>query len=100
MPYSAWKQITSPMGYQQIAAATLTASTPLTVPIINGRKPTWAVIQAETQSARYRDDEVAPTAAIGMLITVGDPLIYTGDLNKIRLINAVAGTILNIAYYQ
>lgn len=95
------KHITKCMGYQQIGAGATVASVGLTVPTgVNGNKPSFALIQAEAQDARWRDDGVAPTAAIGMLLPVGVPVVYTGDLNGIRFINKTAGTILNISFYS
>lgn len=57
------------------------------------------MIQAETEPLRWRDDGVAPTASVGMLIDAGQTLVYTGNLSAIRLIAAEAGAIANIAYY-
>jgi len=63
--------------------------------------PMRAIIQAETQGIRWTDDEdVAPTAAIGMLIPLGTTLEYDGDLTMFRFINAVAGAVLNISFYN
>lgn len=94
------RQITNCLGYQQIAAASTTAATKLTVPANRlGIKPTWCLIQAETQALRYRDDGVAPTTSVGQLIPAGATLEYTGDINNIQLINATAGAIANITYY-
>jgi hypothetical protein len=59
-----------------------------------------AVIQAETQNVRYRDDLTNPTAAIGMLILTTAPLIYDGSLEDIRFIAAAAGAVLNVTLYK
>lgn len=88
------KNTTNCLGYQQITS--LAASTALTVP----NNATLAVIRAETQSVRWRDDGTAPTAAIGMLLGVSpDELRYDGDLKAIRFIETAASAKLNIAYY-
>lgn len=95
------KAITTVLGYQQITA--LTASTALTVPIrdVNGLscRPAIAIITPETQAVRWRDDGVAPTAAIGMPLAVGVTLQYDGDITKIRFIEQTASAKLNITYY-
>jgi hypothetical protein len=95
------KTITSRLGYQQITS--LSAATSLTVPSIdvNGLsiKPTIAVIIAETQAVRWRDDGVAPTAAVGMPLAVNTPYVYDGDIGRIQFIEQVASAKLNITYY-
>jgi len=84
-------------GYQQIAAATTVAATPLTVPT----QATIAIIQAEAQDARWRDDGVDPTASVGMILKAGEELVVNGadHLAAIKFINKSAGAILNISYY-
>lgn len=82
-------------GFQQITS--LSASTGLTVPA--GAKV--ALIQAETQSVRWRPDgsTTAPTASVGMLLAAGETLPFTGDLSKIRFIQTTASAKLNVAYF-
>lgn len=98
---TAVKAITSCLGYQQITS--LSSATGLTVPTTdkNGlnAKPTLALIVAETQAVRWRDDGVAPTASVGMPLAAGVTLQYDGDLSKIRFIEQVGGGKLNISYY-
>lgn len=85
----------TPLGYQQLTG--MTTATPLTVPA----GATVAVIQAEAQSVRYRDDVVAPTASVGMLLTVANgPYTYSGPLASVEFIAATAGAILNVSYYS
>lgn len=95
------KAVTSCLGYQQITS--LSAATGLTVPSLdaNGSKqqPTFALIVAETQGVRWRDDNTAPTASVGMPLAAGVPLQYDGDLSKIKFIEQTAGAKLNISYY-
>jgi hypothetical protein len=95
------KAVTTCFGYQQIA--TLSAATGLTVPALtpdglNG-KPVFALIIAEGAPVRWRDDNTAPTASVGMPLAVGVPLQYDGDLSKIRFIEQSASAKLNISYY-
>lgn len=80
-------------GYQQITS--LSSATALTVPL----GATIALIQAETQDVRWRDDGTSPTASVGMIIGAGTTLPYTGDLNAIKFIEATASAKLNISYY-
>jgi len=95
------KAITSRLGYQQISS--LSAATGLTVPSVdlNGlrMRPTIALITPETQAVRWRDDDVAPTASVGMPLAAGVTLQYDGDLSKIKFIEQTASAKLNITYY-
>lgn len=95
------KAITTRLGYQQITS--LSSATGLTVPQtdLNGLacKPTLAIITAETQAVRWRDDETAPTASVGMPLAAGATLQYDGDLTKIKFIEQTASAKLNISYY-
>lgn len=98
------KSITTMFGYQQITS--LSSAQTLTVPSIvpngiglNG-KPTFALIVAEGQAVRWRDDGVAPTASVGMPLPVGIPLQYDGDLKNIQFIEQTGGAKLNISYYS
>lgn len=95
------KAITTRLGYQQITS--LSSATGLTVPQIdlNGLncRPTIAMIVAEGQAVRWRDDDVNPAASVGMPLAVGVTLQYDGDLTKIKFIEQVSGAKLNISYY-
>lgn len=95
------KAVTSCMGYQQITS--LGSATNLTVPTTTpdglNAKPVFALIVAEGQAVRWRDDKTAPTASVGMPLAVGVPLQYDGDLTNIRFIEQTGGAKLNISYY-
>jgi hypothetical protein len=95
------KAVTIRLGYQQITS--LSAATALTVPQVdlNGlnARPTIALITPETQAVRWRDDDVNPTASVGMPLAAGVTLQYDGDLTKIKFIEQVAGAKLNVTYY-
>lgn len=82
------------LGYQQITS--LAVATALTVPAGAAK----AHIKVAAQAVRYRDDDTAPTAAVGYPLAVGAELIYTGDLARIRFIEQVASATLDILYYQ
>ena len=94
------KETSDSCGYQQITS--LSASTGLTIPTLpDGSKPTACVLRCETQNVRWRDDNTAPTATVGMLmITTDEPYFYDGPLDKIRFIEVTASAKLNISYYR
>lgn len=95
------KSITTRLGYQQIT--TLTSAVGLTVPTrdLNGLacRPSIALITPETQGVRWRDDDVNPTASVGMPLAAGVTLQYDGDLTKIKFIEQTASSKLNVTYY-
>jgi len=95
------KAITTRLGYQQITS--LSSATSLTVPQtdLNGLacKPSLALITAESQAVRWRDDGIAPTATVGMPLASGGTLQYDGDLTKIQFIEQTASAKINISYY-
>lgn len=95
------KAITTCMGYQQISD--LSSAVGLTVPVLSpggsNVKANFALIIAETQNVRWRDDGTNPTSSVGMLLVAGVPLQYDGDLSKIKFIEVTASAKLNISYY-
>jgi hypothetical protein len=95
------KAITTRLGYQQITS--LSSATGLTVPTrdLNGlnQKPVIALITPETQAVRWRDDDVNPTASVGMPLAAGVTLQYDGDLTKIKFIEQTASAKINVSYY-
>jgi len=95
------KSITTRLGYQQLTG--MTGATKLTVPSVdlNGLccRPAMAVIIGEAKTARWRDDDVAPTTTVGMPLAAGITLQYDGDLSKIQFIETESGAILNVSYY-
>ena len=80
-------------GYQQITS--LSAASALTVP----SGSTCALIQAETQSIRWRDDGTNPTSSVGMIIAAGESLFFTGSLSAFRGVETTASAKLNVSYY-
>lgn len=93
-PYAA-----TPLGYQQILAATLAAPDALTVPT----GATFAIIEPEGGAVRYRDDGTNPTGAIGMPLGAGQSLQASGAamLAALKFIEATgSAAILNISYYK
>jgi hypothetical protein len=87
------KTTTQCLGYQQITS--LSASASLTVPV----GATLALVVAETQAVRWRDDGTAPTASVGMPLATGVSLSYDGDLKAIRFIQQTASATINVSYY-
>jgi len=84
----------TPMGYEQLTGLSSAKST--TVP--PGSR--MALINCDTQAVRWRDDNVAPTAGIGMYMAAGaDVLLYVGNLNSLQFIEVTAGASVNITYY-
>lgn len=82
------------MGYQQITS--LSSAVGLTVPA--GAKK--AVIEAESQSVRWRDDGTNPTTSVGHVLYPGNVLVYTGNLGRLKLIEVSASAKLSVSYYS
>ena len=95
------KAITTRLGYQQITG--LSSAKGLTVPSVdlNGLacRPSIALITPETQGVRWRDDDIDPTASVGMPLAAGVTLQYDGDLTKIKFIEQTASAKINVTYY-
>jgi hypothetical protein len=85
-----------PAGYQQLTS--LATATALTVPA----GADVAIIQAEAQAVRWRDDGTDPTSSVGMRLAAGSDFLYTGRLSALRFIqdDAVPPAILNVSYYE
>lgn len=58
------------------------------------------MVQAESQSVRWRDDGTNPSASVGMVIIANDILFYSGDFSAIKFIETTASAKLNITYYK
>lgn len=87
------KTTTQCLGYEQITS--LSSASGLTPP----KGANFALIVPETQTVRWRDDGVNPTASVGMPVSALGTLMYDGDLNKIKFIETTASAKLNISYY-
>lgn len=59
-----------------------------------------ALIVAEAQAVRWRDDGTAPTATVGVPLAVGVELFYAGNLSAIRFFEQAGGAKLNVTYYR
>lgn len=82
-----------PKGYEQITG--LSAVKALTPP--DGAE--IAVIQAESQNVRWRDDGSVPTASVGMQLAAARDMLFTSKLTAVRFIEETASAKLNVSYY-
>jgi hypothetical protein len=60
----------------------------------------FAIIQAQDQDVRWRDDGTDPTTTVGMVLAAGTWFTYTGDLSAIKIIETAASAKLNVSYYR
>lgn len=61
----------------------------------------YALVQAEAQNLRWRDDGTDPTTTVGMLLASGSTiLIKNTDLTAVKLMRAVSAGIINITFYK
>jgi hypothetical protein len=83
----------APKGYQQFRS--VTALTKLSPPSGGA----IALIQTESVDFRWTDDGSTPNPTVGMVLSAGSTLAYTGDLNKFQIIPVSGTGVLNISYY-
>lgn len=84
----------APKGYEKITG--LSSAQALTVP--TGAR--IALLRAETQDVRWRDDGTSPTATDGMLLaTTDDIVVYVGALADLELIETSASATVHVSYY-
>jgi hypothetical protein len=87
-----------PCGYIQVSVTTVQS---LTIPSACNGAPTLAVIKAETQAIRYRDDGVAPTATVGQPVAVTDaPILYEGTISALQFIAQTSGGVVDVLLYR
>lgn len=84
----------TPLGYEQVTS--ISSAKSLTVPT----GATMAVITAEVQAIRYRDDGTAPSSSVGMPLAVGTALVYQGTLSAVQVIEQTSGAKVNVLYYK
>ena len=84
----------APLGYQQITS--LSAAIGLTVPA----GADCALIIAEAQAVRFRDDGTNPSATVGMPLAVAQEFFYIGNLSAIKFFEQTASAKLNVSYYK
>ena len=88
-----------PLGYCQLTSI----DTAVAVSTCSGGIPagaTMAIIAAEAQAVRYRDDGVTPTATVGMPLAVGPGILYVGRLLALQVISQTGGAKLDILFYR
>lgn len=91
-----------PLGYCQLTATGTAAQ----LSTCSGGIPTrsvWAVICVETANIRWRDDGVAPTASVGMLLGATGPaacMDYSGTFNTFQFISTTGSPVLNVSFYN
>lgn len=83
-----------PLGYQQITS--LASATNLAPPA----NATMALINVSGAAIRYRDDSVAPTAALGMPVGANEQFMLSSDLVGVQFIQQAVGATLDILYYM
>jgi hypothetical protein len=87
-----------PLGFKQINNMTVARTLAEGGAIPPGA--VYALLMADTQNVRWRDDGLAPTSTSGMLLRTSDaPYLYQGDLDAIQLIQVAATAVLNVAFY-
>jgi hypothetical protein len=87
----------SPLGYKKITGL----STMKTL-AEGGAIPAdarFALITAETQAVRWRDDGTNPTTTDGMNLPVLQPYFYRGSLANIKFIEVAASATLHVTFY-
>lgn len=75
----------------------------LTVTYQSGGPPenaTSALVQAESQAVRFRDDGTDPTGSIGATLAAGDSVVLTGDLSAYKFIEQAASAKLNVTFMR
>lgn len=87
-----------PCGYLQVTVTTVQS---LTVPAACNGVPALAIIKAETQAVRYRDDGTAPTATVGQPIAVTDaPISYEGTISALQFIAQTGSGVVDVLLYK
>ena len=88
-----------------VATTTNGAGSGCTLPVTyqSGGPPedaTSALVQAEAQAVRYRDDGTDPTGSVGATLAAGDSVVLTGDLSSYKFIEQAASAKLNITFMR
>lgn len=94
-PYAA-----TPLGFGQLSAISTATALP-TIPA----GAVCAVVAVETNSIRFRDDGTAPTATVGQLVAVGQPLSIceinaNPGLTAVQFIPTTGSATIDVSYYR
>lgn len=81
------------VGFQTLSS--LSTATRLTIP--NGAR--FAMISVEAQDVRWLDDGNNPSASVGMPMSVGDTMWFTGTISEFRVIEQASGARVSVGYY-
>jgi hypothetical protein len=84
-------------GYEQKTAFNAAAEAMDTTKINDAH---YLLLQAEGGDVRWRDDGVAPTTTVGMLIAEGQDFWFTGDVKRLSVIGVDGAAILNASGYK
>jgi hypothetical protein len=84
----------TPLGYEKVTG--LSAVKTLTPPA--GAR--LALIQAESQNCRWRDDGTNPSATDGMILKTTADLWYIGTLSALRFLELAASATIHVSYYR
>lgn len=84
-------QTGSAVGFSASADAACASGLPITARTVE--------ICVEAQSVRYRDDGVAPTTTVGMLVTAGTCWAYAGTIAAIQFIAVTNGAVVDVSFY-
>lgn len=90
-----WQPIA--IGVQTFAVGDLATAQSLTIPAGGAVE---AFIVCEGQNVRWRDDGVAPTASVGVLLLPSQPFPYIANLPAFKIIQATAGASCTVSYYK
>jgi hypothetical protein len=88
-----------PLGYCQltsIASATSVSSCSGGVPALSA----WAVVCIETAAVRWRDDGTAPTTSVGMPVSSGQCMNYSGTFSALQFIAQSGSPVVDISFYS
>lgn len=91
-----------PLGFNQITVAGTVAGLSGTAgEFIIPSKANRILMSAETVALRWRDDNVVPTANVGMLLPTGlAPFDYSGSLTALKFRSSTgAAGLLTVLYY-
>jgi len=87
-------EVRKPVGYGQDASFASASALPAIPP-----KARIALIQAEGDSLRWRDDGTNPTTSVGMILATGETFLYIGDLSRIKIVESSTNSTVNVSYY-
>lgn len=90
-----------PLGYAKytsLASAIDLSDTPAEG-VVKPAHARLAMLVVTGQAVNWRDDDVAPTATVGVPIQVNTPFWYNGDLEAIQFIETTTSAVLHVSYY-